>query len=438
MAQRFRSAPTPEEYLAQFNAQQPQVNVIPDDEDFIPLPQVGDTIVGDDEDNINYRVLNILAQSHLGRIMSAGVFNGDVPLQQQVVIKEFRNDYRLLFPREGQRPRPALTLAKFKPRYMREWAAGKEIHRRLEISQPNEQSKLHYFILPETLITQMGISRDGGPLETAYIVYPFTEDSLNLTTFLRSRLFPFLYNTHRVGEYQIAVCNIARHIAKALSYLHQSGIIHHDIKPGNIIVSFNTSVPDVRDVSVHLIDFGLTCAFDDPLGLSVGGENMQWIHPQWPYRSTERYDDPYMATLRQPPLLWEIRRANEVAEIFSFARTLNEMFDLYYKLFVVRPARVVSQIALDFDNNRDLSPLPEGMFPLLLSMVADDLLARPSAADVAVLLERIRDNVDVTLFVPKSNRENAKNYAAYIAELPRASADTFYLSTPYTEEDDDG
>lgn len=45
---------------------------------------------------------------------------------------------------------------------------------------------------------------------------------------------------------------LAVDISKGLKYIHENNIIHNDIKPENIIIDYNTSVPKI-------IDFGLSC-----------------------------------------------------------------------------------------------------------------------------------------------------------------------------------
>ncbi|MGD9682879.1 MAG: protein kinase [Candidatus Obscuribacterales bacterium] len=53
-------------------------------------------------------------------------------------------------------------------------------------------------------------------------------------------------------------CDIAIKLCEALSYAHDHGVLHRDIQPGNVILSWSAGV-----LSVHLIDFGLAKIIQD-------------------------------------------------------------------------------------------------------------------------------------------------------------------------------
>ena len=48
--------------------------------------------------------------------------------------------------------------------------------------------------------------------------------------------------------------DIVMKMCKALEYIHNSGVIHRDLKPGNIIISLPSQG---ESISIKLIDFGL-------------------------------------------------------------------------------------------------------------------------------------------------------------------------------------
>lgn len=82
--------------------------------------------------------------------------------------------------------------------------------------------------------------------ETAYIVMEYIEGQ-NLKEYLKE-------HGGKVAEEE--ALNIMKPVAKALSQIHAAGIIHRDISPENIMLTFVAKEPKTEIKSVKLIDFG--------------------------------------------------------------------------------------------------------------------------------------------------------------------------------------
>ena len=60
------------------------------------------------------------------------------------------------------------------------------------------------------------------------------------------------------------VVNVVSQVAMALDHAHAQGVIHRDIKPGNLILD--------SEGRVRLTDFGIAKTVDDPTTITGGGE----------------------------------------------------------------------------------------------------------------------------------------------------------------------
>jgi hypothetical protein len=98
-----------------------------------------------------------------------------------------------------------------------------------------------------------------------------------------------------------AVDTIAK-VADALAYAHEQGILHRDVKPGNILID--------ADGTPRLTDFGLALDMDAP-GLTMAGEVF----------GSPRYMSPEQAVRREAPL-------DQRTDVYSTAVTLYELLTL--------------------------------------------------------------------------------------------------------------
>ncbi|MGW4321101.1 serine/threonine-protein kinase [Streptomyces sp. NPDC004684] len=158
-----------------------------------------------------YRVEEALDQGGMGNIWTAI----DTETGQTVAVKVLRFDaYTLGRLSSAERARRRVELLK---RFEREGAILEE---------------LHYPGIPRLL--HRGYLR-----EEPYLVMEYV-DGDSLRDFLdRRRPFPF----------DAAIC-IAVQVAEALAHAHKCGVVHRDLKPGNVVVAY-------ADGAVKLLDFGI-------------------------------------------------------------------------------------------------------------------------------------------------------------------------------------
>jgi hypothetical protein len=156
---------------------------------------------------------------------------------------------------------------------------------------------------------------------------------------------------------------VAVQIARGIEYAHDRGVIHRDIKPGNILI----------ETSGHVVitDFGLA--------RFQGDERMTQTHMAvgtLAFMSPEalRGEDP------APPM-----------DIYSFGVVLFEMFT-GRRLFAGADV-IQKQLSEAPPDPRTIAPdLPAALAELILSMLQKDAAARPVAAEVRASLEGVAAN----------------------------------------------
>jgi len=153
----------------------------------------------------------------------------------------------------------------------------------------------------------------------------------------------------------IEVARLGTRIAGALAAVHAQGVVHRDVKPGNLLVA--------RDGQVKLADFGIA-SLADASALTVTGTTLGTAA--------------YMA-----PEQLEHHQVSPAADIWALGIVLLEAL-LGRRLYQGSPAEVVAQrlagpVPIP-------STLPSPWRSLLAAMLDHDPTRRPSAAECAELL----------------------------------------------------
>ena len=153
------------------------------------------------------------------------------------------------------------------------------------------------------------------------------------------------------------VARIGRDIASALAHAHASGVVHRDVKPGNILIS--------ADGTAKLTDFGIAKLADSTAAMTLSGHTI----------GTAAYLAPEQ--VRGEPV-------TGAGDVYALGLVLLEA------LTAVRayPGSPIESAVARL-NVAPLIPtsLPTGWPALIAAMTAMDPTERPSAVDVALRLE---------------------------------------------------
>ncbi len=64
---------------------------------------------------------------------------------------------------------------------------------------------------------------------------------------------------------------VLRHLARALGYIHEAGLVHRDVKPQNVMIGKGFTTRPEDPAGVKLVDFGIAAEPDNPQPLTVTG-----------------------------------------------------------------------------------------------------------------------------------------------------------------------
>ncbi len=178
-------------------------------------------------------------------------------------------------------------------------------------------------------VIDQGVTPQGHP----YFVMPYVK-SITLNAILKRSDI----NATRKIDIAIQIC-------KALAYAHRNGVVHRDIKPGNILVDY--------DGHVRLVDFGIA-------GYFASREKPNLIKDEKLVMGT----DAYMA----PEQLESASKTSHLSDIYSLGIVLHQLFYGCFPMQAVLPGP-------------DYNEFSASLKPLINSCIEPTPEKRPSTAD---------------------------------------------------------
>jgi eukaryotic-like serine/threonine-protein kinase len=193
------------------------------------------------------------------------------------------------------------------------------------------------------------------------------------------------HGSNRQSGYIRMAAALGVQAAEALDHAHQLGIVHRDVKPGNLLVDLAGTL--------WITDFGLSQSRKD-VGLTITGELL----------GTIRYMSPEQALAKRAPI-------DHRTDVYSLGATLYELFTLEPAFPGDDPHLVIQDITFrEPVRPRRLNPaLPRDVETVLLKAMSKDPAGRyATAQEMADDLERFLENRPVEAKRPGLLRRVAK------------------------------
>lgn len=222
------------------------------------------------------------------------------------------------------------------------------------------------------------------------------------------------------------VLRIAKQAAEALAVAHEHGIVHRDIKPGNIWLE------PVRGGNIRILDFGLALPSNEDVSLTQSGAII----------GTPAYMSPEQA---------QSKKADHRSDLFSLGVVLYRMTTGKLPFQGDSAIGILTSVMMDtpiapMDIRHDV---PEGLSQLILQMLEKDVENRPdSASQVADRIQQIEVGLKPiaknSVSIPESPDDQPDNQAqrrrptwgysaigiAFAAMVLLTLSSIFYWETP--------